>query len=206
MDFKIGAGPQITAMSQSCSEVDVLLGEPHCSFDAGGNPVGSIPNQRLTVSGRVSLRYRFPKASLDASFERFTTAGAGIFAGANSNIGRLSVSRPLTRVWTLVADAGYSHNSRLQQLTPEQAQVCSPANPNPPPCPGSLANTYADGFAGVGVHRQLGHDFRVFVSYQFNYLTFDKAFCGTSGPCNRISNRHVGLIGLDWTPRPIRLD
>src|SRR5207249_10623039 len=77
MDFKIGAGPQITAITQSCYLVDVLLGEPHCSLDAVGNPVGSIPNQRLTVAGRVSLRFRFPKTGLAASFERVTIAGCG---------------------------------------------------------------------------------------------------------------------------------
>lgn len=208
MDFRIGAGPQITEITQTCSVVDVLLNNPHCSIDAGGNPVGGIPNHRLTVAGRASLRYRFPRASLDAVFERYTTAGSGIFAGANSNIARLSVTRPLTRVWTLMADIGYAHNSRLQQLTAEQTEACTvtPTNPTPPPCPGTLAKTYAVGFAGLGVHRQLGHDFRVYASYQFNYLTLDKSFCGGSGACERISNRHVGSIGLDWTPRPIRLD
>jgi len=208
MDFKVGVGPQITQISQTCTFVDVFAGNPHCSIGPGGDIVGSIPNQRLTVAGRAALRYRFPKASLELAFERFTTAGSGLFPGANSNIARGSVSRPLTRIWTVIADAGYAHNSRLQQLTPQDLQTCTPTatNPNPPPCPGTIASTYSSGFAGLIVHRQVGHDFRVYASYQFNYLTFDKSFCGASASCSRISNRQVGLIGLDWTPRPVRLD
>ena len=43
------------------------------------------------------------------------------------------------------------------------------------------------------------------VSYQFNDLMFDTSFC-TVAPCNRTSQRHVALIGVDWHPHPIRLD
>jgi hypothetical protein len=37
-------------------------------------------------------------------------------------------------------------------------------------------------------------------------LAFDHTYCGGVAVCSRISNRHVGTIGLDWTPRPIRID
>jgi hypothetical protein len=171
MDFIVGAGPQLTVLSES-------------------SPLGaSSTDVRLTGAGQASLRYRFPKTNLHLSYERYTTSGSGIFPGANSDIGRVSVSRPLTRVWSFFADGGYAHNSRLQ------------------PGGGTTALTYAYEFAGLGVHRQLGREFRVFGSYEFNYLTFDHSFCSVPGaPCNRVSQRHVVTIGLDWTPRPIRLD
>src|SRR5579864_3823839 len=87
MDFLIGAGPQITRLSAPCTFLDSLLGHPHCTFNSAGAPVGSIPDTTLGVAGRASLRYRFPKTALQLSFDRYTTGGSGLFAGAKSNVG-----------------------------------------------------------------------------------------------------------------------
>jgi hypothetical protein len=107
-------------------------------------------------------------------------------------------------VWDGFADLGYARNRREQPLTAEQQALCVFSAT---PCPGIIANRYSYGFAGLGVHRMLGRSFHAFASYQFNYLTFDNSFCGVGFPaCNRISQRHIGTIGIDWTPRPTRLD
>jgi hypothetical protein len=181
MDFLIAAGPQITSLS-----------------------LGTGADLRVSVAGRASLRYKFPKSALSLSFDRYITSGSGFFAGAQSNIGRLSVTRPLSRVWNGVADLGYARNSRVQALTPLQQALCAVSSTQ---CPGVIANTYSYGFAGFGVHRMIGRNFHAFASYQFNYLTLDNSFCGVGFPaCNRISQRHIGTVGIDWTPRPIRLD
>jgi hypothetical protein len=181
MDLLIAAGPQITSLN-----------------------LGTGPDLRLSVAGRASLRYRFPKTALSLSFDRYITGGSGFFPGAQSNIGRLSVKRPLGRVWDGFADLGYARNSREQAFTAEQRVLCALSSTQ---CPGVIANTYSYGFAGLGVHRMFGRNFHAFASYQFNYLTFDNSFCGVGFPaCNRISRRQVGTIGIDWTPRPIRLD
>ena len=97
------------------------------------------------------------------------------------------MTRPLSRVWAVFGDAGYARNSRVQAGG------------------GTRALRYSYGFIGFGVHRQLGHELRVYASYEFNDLTFDSSFCVVAG-CNRTSQRHVGTIGLSWTPRPIRID
>ena len=181
MDFLIAAGPQMTSLN-----------------------IGAGPEFRLSVAGRALLRYRLPKTALSLSFDRYITSGSGFFPGAQSDIGRLSVTRALGRVWDGFADFGYARNSRVQALTPEQQVLCALSSTQ---CPGVVANTYSYGFAGLGVHRMIGHNFHAFASYQFNYLTFDNSFCGVGvSACNRISQRHVGTIGIDWTPRPIRLD
>ena len=181
MDLLIAAGPQITSLN-----------------------LGTGPDLRLSVAGRASLRYRFPKTVLSLSFDRYTTSGSGFFPGAQSDIARLSVKRPLGRVWDGFADLGYAHNSREQRLTAEQLALCALSSTQ---CPGVIANTYYYGFAGLGVHRMIGRNFHAFASYQFNYLAFDNSFCAVGFPvCNRISQRHVGTIGIDWTPRPMRLD
>jgi len=210
MDFVIGAGPQFTHIDDN-PQLCTFLGMPLFNFplaDCAPSAVMTFPQKsnHISVAGRVSLRYKFPKTSAALSFQRYTTSGSGVFAGAQSNMAHLDLRRPLNRIWDVFADAGYSRNSRLQLAG-------STVN----------ANTFTSSYAGIGLHRQFGRNLRAFVSYQFNYLTFDVPVCPTgsvlqAGLCEssgnpvafttagRISQRQVGSIGLDWTPRPIRLD
>jgi hypothetical protein len=182
MDLLLGAGPQFTSI----------------------NLPGSIPTTKIGVAAQARLRYHFTKTLLDASFERFETSGSGLFAGAQSNIGRLSADRPLSRVWNGFANLGVAHNSRLQpSLSASQLSACLATGQS---CSGVNANTYTYGFIGGGVHRAFGRDFHGFLSYQFNELAFDRSYCGNLSACSRISNRQVVTVGLDWTPRPIRMD
>jgi len=210
MDLLLGAGPQITLIGSACSILDVLAGIPHCSITPSGQLLGSIPNTKLGVAAQARLRYKFTKTSLDLSYQRFETSGSGLFLGSQSDIVRLTASRPLSRVWGAFTDIGYAHNDRLQNLSQAQSATCvlpGQANPsNLPPCPGADASTYSYGFVGVGLHRAFGREFHGFVSYQFNELAFDHSYCVPSLPCSRISNRNVVTFGLDWTPRPIRID
>ncbi|HEV3512100.1 MAG TPA: hypothetical protein VGS05_10385 [Candidatus Sulfotelmatobacter sp.] len=212
MDLLIGAGPQITKLdSQSavCSDptvTSILL----CELIGDTVIPTTIKDTRIGVAATFRLRYKFPRTSLDLSYQRYETGGSGIFAGAQTDLAKITAERPLSRVWRGFVDLGYSRNSRLQTLSTQQLGSCvyqGQANPTGLPlCPGFNANTYNYGFAGVGVHRQFGHDFHGFFSYQFNELAFDSSFCVSGSPCNRISNRQVITFGLDWTPRPIRLD
>jgi hypothetical protein len=194
MDFTIGAGPQFTHIDESAT-VCTITGIPVnlCAPLGGGLTVASQTSNHIGVAGRVSLRYRFTKTTLSLTFQRYNTDGSGVFAGTESNIAHLDARRPLNRIWDIFADLGYSRSSRLQLA-------------------GSTvdANTFTAGFGGVGLHRQFSRSLKGFVSYQFNEVGFDTACpvagSSTIGPCSHISQRHVGSIGLDWTPRPIRLD
>jgi hypothetical protein len=199
MDLLIAAGPQITLLHE-CT-----------SFFFGGQCLTPETNDtRIGVAGQFRLRYKFPRTTAELTYQRYETPGSGFFAGAQSDTARVSLSRPLSRVWTGIADLGYSRNSRLQTLSAQQAGTCVyPGQPNPlslPPCPGVNAKTYSYGFVGGGLHRSFGHDFHGYATYQFNELAFDNSFCGGLNACSRISQRHVITFGLDWTPRPIRLD
>jgi hypothetical protein len=211
MDLLLGVGPQFTRIESACTAADALFGVVPCTLSQSGEPVGSIPNTKIGVAAQARLRYKFPRTSLDLSFVRFESSGSGLFAGAETNIVRLTAERPLTRVWSAFTDSGYSHNTRLQSLTEAELKTCNvpgqtPPNPDLPPCPGVEANTYSYGFIGVGVHRAFGRSLHGYLSYQFNELEFDHSYCGGLPDCNRISNRNVITFGLDWTPRPIRLD
>jgi hypothetical protein len=194
MDFMIGAGPQFTRIDlQVCN----LPGIPASGCSSLGGTLSTMGDTKIGAAGRISLRYKFPRTSLSLNFQRFDTDGSGIFAGSETNTAHLDVRRPLTRIWDLFTDYGFVRGTRLQ-------------------IPGSAvsANTFTYGYAGVGLHRQFGRSLRGFVSYQFNELGFDTSCplpvtssgSSTTGPCSHISQRHVGSIGLDWTPRPIRLD
>jgi hypothetical protein len=189
MDLLLGAGPQFTRINSPgfvCSDPSIpliLCGPPTYTLEPT-----VFKNTRLGVAAQARLRYKFTKTELTLTYRRSETSGSGLFAGAQSDIVRLSATRPLNRVWSGFVDLGYSHNDRLQ-----------------PASGGIAANTYQYGFAGGGVHRAFGRSFHGYASYQFNELFFDSSFCGTV-PCNRISNRNVITFGLDWTPRPIRID
>jgi hypothetical protein len=207
MDFMIGAGPQITfidSQSAVCSDPTV----PLFLCTALGDTLGSVTNKdtKLGVSAQARLRYRFPKTTMDLRYERFQTSGAGLFAGSQSDIARLTVTRPLTRVWNASADIGYARNSRIQPLTVDQVTACLSGQTSQNACPANDANTYSYGFVGVSLDRHFGHDFHGFLSYQENELWFNQSYCVAGTSCNRISNRQVITIGLDWTPRPTRLD
>jgi len=183
MDFLAGVGPQFTEINEQVS----FLGLPFSTHDL-----------IISAVGRARLRYQFTRSSLYASYEHYLTSGAGFFAGAKTDLVHVEVNRPLNRVWNAFTDVGYSHNTRV---TPPTCTAAASSD-----CPGVNASTYQTSFIGVGLQRHFGRSFHAFASYQFNELVFDSSYCGTTAACNRISNREVGTIGVDWTPRPIRLD
>jgi hypothetical protein len=199
MDFTIGAGPQFTHVGANESVCEVLVGG--IPFDVPLNDcpptvpltVESEKANRVGAAGRISLRYKFPKTVVALSFQRYNTSGSGIFAGSLTDMAHLDAKRPLNRIWDIFADLGYSKNSRLQLAGSAVA-----------------ASSFSYGYAGVGLHRQFGRSLRGFVSYQFNAVGFNSACpipnTTLTGPCSNISDRQVGSIGLDWTPRPIRLE
>jgi hypothetical protein len=197
MDFLIAAGPQFTHISANplvCTN-PFITNLADCIQPVGTLVVNAEKADKIGAVGRISLRYKFPRTTVSISFQRYNVSGSGVFAGTLSNVAHLDAQRPLSRVWDIFTDLGYSKNTRLQ-------------------IPGSAVNadSFTAGYAGVGLHRQFGRSLRGFVSYQFNDLAFNTScplLPGSSSPptvCSNMSQRHVGSIGLDWTPRPIRLD
>jgi hypothetical protein len=209
MDLLLGAGPQFTDIGTACNVFDAppLGANPHCTLGPGGAPLGTIPTTKLGVAAQARLRYRLSKSSLDLRYERFVSSGGGLFAGAQTDVVRFDVGHPLSRVWSLSLDLGYSHNDRLRPLTPQQLGTCNGGpQTSQTACPANDATAYNDGYAGVALHRYFGRNFHGFLSYQLNELSFDHSYCSSGGQCNRISNRQIVTFGLDWTPRPIRID
>jgi hypothetical protein len=177
MDLVLGGGPQLTELT---------------------NPLTGT-TRNLSASGRASLRYRLAKSSIGISYYHGNTSGSGFFTGVKSDVGRITYSRPINRLWEMLADVGYTHNTRIFSTG-----IFLPKGVPP------QASGYNYWYAGGSVQRQIGRDFSGFVSYQFNELYFS---CGGVVPtgtpivaCGGRSQRHVASVGLDWHPRPIRLD
>ncbi|HVO63697.1 MAG TPA: hypothetical protein VMT53_22430 [Terriglobales bacterium] len=167
MDLLVGAGPQFTRLSSP----------------AAGSTL------KVSVSARVSLRYKFPRTSLRISYDRFNSVASGFFAGALTDRVRFSVHRPIQRHWLASVEVGYNHQKRLQI-----ADV------------GVNAASYQAGFAGFRMSRTLSRSLSGFFFYEFNDLAIDRSFCAGGGACDRTSIRHIVGAGLLWHPRAIRLD
>ena len=166
MDVVLGGGPQLTRLS---------------------SPATGTSNS-LSLSGRFSLRYRFPKTSLSLTYNRFNSAGSGFVAGAVSDVVNLAIGRPLGRRWSVGLDAGYSHNKRLQNSTV-----------------GVNAGSFNDVYTGVRASRTLTPSLNAFAFYQFSDVKFSSNICAVGG-CGALSTRHVIGVGLSWRPHPIRID
>jgi len=157
-----------------------------------GIPVLGIPGSTTTqvgVSGNVTLRYTVSaRTSTQLLYQHYVTPGSGFYAGAHTDAVRGSLSHVLGRLWTSDIDTGYSRNSRLLNTTTA----------------GISSSSYTFWYAGGSIHRNLGPHFSAFAAYQFD--DFNSGVCSTGSLCAAQAHRQTGMIGIDWHPRPIRLD
>jgi hypothetical protein len=160
-----GAGPQYTDLEQ------------------GGD------YKHWSLSARVELRYRFAHSSVFASYEKFTSAGSGFFAGANVQSASLGYTRPIGRTWELFSDVGYSHNTQLQTVADF----------------GVNASSYDNVSAGAILRKHLGRSFDFFASYRFGDESFNVPIT-LGGSTGRVDQRQLGGIGLEWHPKPTRIE
>ncbi len=182
LDLKLGGGPQWIHINGLVLNQSGALVQSSRSI--------------LSGSGHASLMYHMSaRSNLTTTYSHYTSPGSGFFAGANTDAVRFALSHTLTRRWSSTLDTGYSRNSRILVAPPNLTNPTLPTN----------ASTYQFWYAGAGLRRQLGRHFGAFTSYQYDSIRFNSGSCTTGTNCN-MYGRHVGLIGLDWTPRPIRLD
>lgn len=167
MSLIVGAGPQY---------VDLELGGP---------------STHLSLSAVVQLRYKVGRGAMVASYEKFTSAGSGFFAGADTQAARLAYTRPLGRTWLLFTDLSYSHNTKLQDAL----------------IGATGATSYDEGSAGAILRKHLGRSYDFFMAYRFSELGFNNDVClyGVAN-CGMTAQRHIGTVGLEWHPKPTRLE
>jgi len=169
----------------------------HLQFAVSGGPQlvilhhpGSADSHRVAASGHALLTYHFVRTTLSVSYNRHITSGSGFFAGATSDIARFIVQRPVRRRWEVTADLGYARSGRIQ-----------------PGISGVNSGSYQFGYAGAGVHHEMGRHLRAFFSYQFSGIDFGGSQCSVAGAaCGQFAQRHIATMGLDWHPKAIPLD
>lgn len=195
-DFRF---PQVSGTSVTANTVHLVYGHRvtgRLDFIAAAGPqfthiqsplFGS--STRISASGNLKLRYRFRRTSTQLEYRHYNTNGSGYFLGSSTDVGTLSVFRPLGRVWEVTSNIGIANNKRL-----EPASIVVPAN----------SDRYI--YAGAAVHRHVGRRYRMFLSYQYNRTSFDQSVCLATAGCGKSSDRQMGVLGLEWYPRPIRLD
>jgi hypothetical protein len=193
LDLLIGGGPELIHQSQPQEEfLGVPTGLPCVTSNALLQCV-SVKSSFVTGSARVSLRYRISgRTNFSLTYLRFVSSGSGFFGGAKTDTGRFGVNHAMGRHWNLLLDTGYSHNAALLGVTSIAA---------------GAATSYNYWYFGGAAHRHLGRHLAVFGSYQYNAFAFGSGGCSASAAgCGASYGRNVLLIGLNWTPQPIRLD
>jgi hypothetical protein len=176
LSLQMGVGPELERIRQ-------------VTTDLFGKPVDIVNHTRATdVAAFGALSYRFRTANLGMSYSRGVTSGSGFYAGAQTNVGMLSLSWPLFRTWNVNSSAGYS------QLTEVGRSLTS-----------TLGQSYQFWFAGIGVGRKLSQHWSVFAGYQYSNESFANTICVASGICDHVAI-NSGVIGFRWHTRPYRLD
>ena len=169
MRFVVGAGPQHTNLQY-----------------------GTVQNS-WSLSGRALLHYQFERTSLMLSWIKYTSSGFGYYAGADSQLARLSLKRSIRRRYDLTAFFGYARNQRLQTATAADFGF----------------KTDNEGTAGIILRKHYGRTYDLFAAYTFNDSAFDvSGVPPTSSPLGTGTQerRHRGVIGLEWHPKPSRIE
>ena len=175
LSLQMGVGPELARIKQAATVHNnhtLLITHTH----------------ETDVAASGSLSYRSRKADVGMSYSRGVTSGSGFYAGAQSDVGMLSVSRRLFRAWNATSTTGYAHLSQVAK--------------SPAIIPGQ---SYQFWFAGLAVGRELSTHWSVFASYQYNNESFASTICVASRVCDH-AMRNTALIGFRWHTRPYRLD
>jgi hypothetical protein len=139
-----------------------------------------------SVSAQVQLHYKLGHGSMSAGYEKFTSAGSGVFAGADTQIARLSYTRPLGRMWEFYGDLGFSHDTKLQNF-------------------GVSASSHNAGVVDALVRKHMGRSYDFLASYRFGE-TFFNTPVKLAGSTGKSSQRQLVAVGVEWHPKPTRIE
>lgn len=142
-----------------------------------------------TVSASVenTLDYQLQRTGVSLSYIWYTSSGAGLILGSNTQDARATISRQLSRAWRASIDTGYARNTSLPQLT------------------GASQVTFNTWRGGVSLSRRLGRNSNLSLTYSANGQNLD-GVAPCVGTCAPDRVRHYILIGINWGTGPIVLD
>ena len=146
----------------------------------------TLKTKRIDVSAYGELAYSFKNGTAGLFYQRLTTGGSGLFAGANTNAAVLTVTRRISRSWGGSLNSGFA---KLQEIQSVSA--------------GAIQPSYQYWYSGATLSRKLGPFFSFFSSYQYLDQSSTGTSCLAGSQCR--SRQDLVTIGLSWRPRPIRL-
>ncbi len=135
-----------------------------------------------------SLNYSVSRNSFSLAYSRYTTNGAGVFIGAETQYLYFNWSRQLTRNWVGSLGPGYSRTQNLQQTTAGKGQF-----------------TYDSVYGGGNLSRALGRYTTMFFGYNLQTQRFQTGTSVSGVPSSSLL-RHVVTFGFDWHPRQMVVD
>ncbi len=158
-----------------------------------GGPVASqisLPSggavTRSFLNTYDSFQYSLRKGSIDTSFARYTTAGSGVLAGAESDWLNMSISHSLLRKIFGSISLSHAYNQSLTQETKLQRR-----------------SKFEAWQAGLTLSREVGKHTSVYVNY---YVQRQASNVCVGPDCGNVLFRQVGGVGINWHGRPIKLD
>jgi hypothetical protein len=145
-----------------------------------------------SISALARLQYKVGHSTMIASFEKFTSAGQGLYFGSNVDLARFGITRPIGRTWSFYGDLGFSYNEKIQSL---QSGLGT----------GATAGSFYEGFGSAIFRKHLGREWDFVAGYRFSELGFSttQTLFGSTG---KIDQRQIGTIGIEWHPRPTRIE
>lgn len=161
LSLRLGAGPQV-------------------------NMFGSAANNdtMTTWYATASLAYQLSRTALSFGYTHYTSGGAGVFQGAETDNLGMAIDRRITRMWSGGVSLGYSHNKNVLATSSSQA-----------------FNTW---YGTANLRRPLGHYTDFFLSYNIQQQSSNDPFC-IGSDCGSFYTRNYFSLGFNWHPRSVEL-
>lgn len=169
--FQVGAGPDLAIINDSIS------------------PIGNQTSWAVDASAQYQIR----RTGFHLGYSHSLTGGGGVFLGAKTDLASFSVSRQLSRLWSILGLASFAHNENLVPIfTPN---VNAPAGA-----------AFDSAFGSVEVHRQVGRASDLFFGYGFRHQTSNFSICVISANCGSDLLGNQFNFGFTWRPKRIPID
>ena len=161
---------------------------------SAGPEVGLIRSGGVARQNRLfwnldsTLHYRVSRTTLDLSYERGLTGGAGVLAGAEASRVEVTASRGLSRTWQGSFGMGYANNRNVDDTAFSAS-----------------SQTFNTWYGRVQCTRPVGHSADAFVGYLVQLQGSNVPIC-TGIVCGMNLTRHQVFIGLNWHHRPFGME
>ena len=143
-------------------------------------------SQVVTGFVNANLSYGLRNGAINFSYNQGLSNGSGVLIGSQQYRTTVSATHRLGRVWSGLANFGFSRNTPIDNNSEFNTQ------------------SYNDWYFGVGVSRPFGRSVQFSAAYSANFEKAELPGC-TSGTCNTDFTQHIISLSLQWHTRPFVL-